>query len=116
MFKVRLDKALVILKGLGVSRNNYAPLTYRLMWLLKIPIPPPHYRSLPANIITTGGLFVLMFWTLMWITGWSTERSLYNLAFVGIMTGVVFGVVMAYSYEKAKKKYDLASWENLDSQ
>jgi len=115
MFKLRLEKALEISKGLGLPCNNYAPPIYRLMWLLKLPVPPPHYRSLSANTITTGGNFMLLFWTFMWIIGWGGERSNYNLVFIGISTGIIFGVVMAYSYERAKKKYDLTSWENPDN-
>ena len=39
MFKKRLDNSLALLKDLGLSRMNYAPMFYRLFWLLNIPVP-----------------------------------------------------------------------------
>ena len=30
-----------------------------------------------------------------------------------LVVGVIFGVYMAYDYERKKKKHDLTDWENL---
>ena len=114
MFKKRLDNSLALLKDLGLSRMNYAPMFYRLFWLLNIPVPPPHFRSFRANLFTTGGFFILLFGAFMWLTRSSAEGAELRVLFLTFILGPLFGLAMAYGYKRAKIKYDLPSWEMVD--
>ena len=113
MFDKRLKISLDMLKELGLSRSNYAPPVYRLLWMIKVPVRPPHFRTIAANALTTGIFFAFFNGIIMWVIRSNAGYSNLFVMIVAILSGILFGLVMAFAYHRSQQKYELPPWDEL---
>ncbi|CAN5770775.1 DUF6404 family protein [soil metagenome] len=93
-------------------RSNYEPPILRLFWRLGIDLPPPHFSSFGITVLFSGGLFgleMVAFFMLVEDLSWLESIVLAPFA------GLIFGVVLAAYYSYGKRKYQLPSWQQLDT-
>lgn len=120
-FEVQRDRALKLLDAAGVRRSQSAPPLFRLLWRLRLPVPPPHYLPFRINLAALGGFFgltmtgVFLLTTVMSAGG--ASRALSDLALIhvilGVMAGISFGGVMASYFSWSRKKRQLPTWNSL---
>lgn len=113
MQKRKLEQAFTILEGTGIWRMNYAPPLFRLLWLLKLQVPPPHFRSFAANALTLGGFFGGAWGLFMWTIVWHRFTSVEIALFASAIAGTFFGIGMASYYQYGQRKHSLPNWEAL---
>ncbi|NQT63753.1 MAG: hypothetical protein HQ556_12395 [Candidatus Marinimicrobia bacterium] len=113
MFNEKLKRALVILEKKGFKKGNYAPPLYRMLWLLKIQIPPPHFRSYNANFFSSAIFFMVAFLILRLAFSVWDFTSITRFVVVAIICGSVFGWLLAKYYHHGKKTMKLPNWNDV---
>ena len=109
----RRSAALSLLAATGMRRGNYAPPGVRLLWLLGVDVPPPHFADFSATTLAMASVFGVMFGLV--------ERAFQRFGFpsrttslpeVAIMA-MIYGVAMASYYAHGRRKYGLPPWRDL---
>lgn len=110
----RRDAALNLLAATGMRRSNYAPPGVRLLWLLGVDAPPPHFATFPAAALVTGSVFGIFFGladkVLRGVGFPSRPMSLPEIATIALTVGVM----NASYYAHGRRKHRLPSWRELD--
>lgn len=110
----RREAALKILASTGMRPSDYLPPVLRLMWLLGLDVPPPHFASFWLNTIVCGGAFGFAWGAIMWFMTWARQGgSIPALLIAPIIAGVLFGALMAVLYASGRRNYHLPSWHDL---
>jgi hypothetical protein len=99
-------------------KRNFTPPDEWVLWKLRIDPRPPHFRPFLTNFLYQGlfygtffGLGRLM---LLWDEGLNISIP-WLLKFAGAM-GLVVGLLFASWFEYLKSKYQLPSWEKIESE
>lgn len=112
-YNQKKKKAFDELSNAGISKFTYAPPYYRLLWFLKIKLPPPHFSSSIFLFIFHGVLFCLLFMALsnmvnFFILGNNRYTSL------PLILSVIFGLISACKYRSQAKQLVLPLWKYYD--
>jgi hypothetical protein len=115
-FKAKLTLAIQLMNDRGIGRVFYAPLLFRLFWLVNIPIRPPHFASVTFNAsfyaIAFGVILGLYGCLMIWL---GIEVSLaVKLGFMAM--ALVSGVVNAAYYRYSARKHKLPAWSDLTNE
>ncbi|WP_114010368.1 DUF6404 family protein [Cohaesibacter intestini] len=107
--------AMTELQGTEILRDNYAPPLHKLLLRLGFSMRPPHYASMPVNMLTTGIPFGILWSGLMWLFVWEDQIGMtVSIAlWAGFFAGMLFGIGMAIYYRAAARKHGLSSWPQL---
>ncbi len=106
--------ALRILAATGMWRSTYAPPLLRLLWFCGLDIRPPHFAPFQVNALVYGAMFAMVFGSARRIIeGADTARSARAVGIELVLAGALFGLVMAISFERGKRKYRLPAWRDL---
>ena len=109
-FKAALDQA----AKAGITGNRADPPANRLLRKFGFQPRPPHYAPFGKNVVSQGIWFGTIWGLLMYFLVWQDQGMpllAILLSFIG--TGFVFGLLMAYIYASASKRYGLSDWEDL---
>jgi membrane associated rhomboid family serine protease len=113
-FNTQLHRSLVILSQRGLPRHRYEPPLFRLLWKIGIQVPPPHYMGFAKVAVSFGAWFAVFWGSLMWLLMWSRQgRSLADDALAATVAGACFGLLMAWFYERDRRKFSLPAWESF---
>lgn len=109
-FKLESYKQYMAAKG--VAESTAFPPAWRLLWAIGIKLPPPPFLSFISLTLIAGGIFGPVFGFAAWILGnrGVREMAVNEALWVMLVTGGVFGLVMAAYYRKLARKHRLASW------
>jgi Family of unknown function (DUF6404) len=114
-FEAKRDAALRLLAATGMRRNSYLPPIVRLLWLLQIKVPPPHFVSFAANFVVAGIAFSAGWGLLMWIAVWSHQPVQPHAAFgAAAAAGIVFGLCIAAYYRYGARKHRIPLWDEFE--
>ncbi|MBX9579489.1 MAG: hypothetical protein K2X87_04205, partial [Gemmataceae bacterium] len=115
-FRDKLDAALALLADRGVKPALAAPPWYRLLWAVRLPVPPPHFQSLAgAAVVQAGWLWpvaaVTGLTTMVVLTGDPGSPLVYiGLGFVALLNGLMTGL----SYRLRARRLGLTRWADFD--
>lgn len=114
-FDEHYEIALQELAGSDILKGNYVPPLHKLLRRMGLKVKPPHYASMPANMLTTGIPFGILWAGLMWLFVWEDQvgMSLSIALWAGFFAGMLFGVAMAIYYRASARKHNLSSWVQL---
>ncbi|WP_341206551.1 DUF6404 family protein [uncultured Psychrosphaera sp.] len=113
-YQSKLEKAQAELANTGMRESNYNPPIFILLRKLGLKIKPVHYNSFISNFVFSAIFFGLIWGLLMWFTTWSTQRlPIFNVVTTSIVSGVLFGLIMALYYKKSASKNGLSKWDDL---
>ena len=108
--KLQAYKQLMTQRGIGWS--TAAPPLWQLLWSLGVALPPPLFMGFVPLFLLTGTTFGILFGTGAWVLGNRGNRtmSLGHAEVVALITGTVFGLVMALYIRRLSRKQALGSW------
>lgn len=113
-FHTQLHRSLVVLSQRGLPRHRYEPPLFRLLWKIGIQVPPPHYMGFAKVAVSFGAWFAVFWGSLMWLLMWSRQgRDLSDDALAATVAGACFGLLMAWFYERDRRKFALPAWESF---
>src|SRR5260370_24145369 len=96
-FQQKLAAALELLASTGMRRSSYAPPLHRFLWRIGARVPPPHFLSFTANLVSAGVWFGVFWGLAMWVTVWS-HQGLSRAAAAALSAGLLFGLFGAGRY------------------
>jgi hypothetical protein len=106
--------ALELLARSGISKMDYAPLPWRVIWTMGFQIPPPHFSPFLLNVLISGLWYASFGGLILWFVRMLNGDSI-DVAFF-IATGILavsFGILMAVYYVITKRKHRLPSWNSI---
>ena len=107
--------ALRLLDESGISKSNYAPPLFRLLWRAGVDVPPPHFMSFFRSAVTMGTTFGIV-WGLLFSVFELLVDGAVNipvLLLTAICCGFVFGLAVATYYSYGRRRYKLPEWSAL---
>lgn len=115
-FEKKREQSLALLAQKGIKRTVYEPPAVKLLWKLGIKARPPHFMNslgvFALSAVWYGPLFGVVEWILSHLVG-HYPLSVRSAAIGGCAFGAWFGLVLAISYAREKKKHELPDWESL---
>lgn len=112
-FRFRREKALEILQRSGISRRNYLPPLYPLLWRMGVRLPPPHFARFHTNLLMAGsplGIVGIGFYMMLHD---QESASCAAMAAVGVVTAALWGGAIATYYAISKRAHRIPSWNSL---
>ncbi|MBW8368896.1 MAG: hypothetical protein K0M70_13685 [Arenimonas sp.] len=96
----------------GVSGATAFPPAWHVFWSLGVKVPPPPFLGFASLALITGGLFGSLFGFIAWLLGNRGIREMpaAEAAWVALITGTIFGLIMAAYYRGLARKHRLGSW------
>ena len=114
-FEARCERALAIPAKTGIWQSNYAPPALHFLWKLGVQVPPPHFARFLPTTLWLGGTFGVVWGLAMWFFVWSNQRMAPVAAVLtSLISGALFGLLMAAYYAHGRRKYNLPDWQSLD--
>lgn len=109
---VKIEHAVDDLRRRGVSPGEAAPLVFRQLWRLGVPLPPPHFLSTRQAIAFSCTAFLLLGMPLATAFAWldGTTRSWAGAVSSALVSGAVFGLFMAERYGAQSQALGMPSW------
>jgi hypothetical protein len=108
--KIEASKQLMAAKG--ISKSTAAPPLWELLWSFGINLPPPLYMGFIPLFLFTGSFFGTLFGAGVWImrnTG-TRAMSLHEAGGVALVTGIGFGLAIAWLTRRLARKHGLGAW------
>ena len=110
----RRAAALNFLAGTGMRRGNYAPPGVRLLWLLGVDVPPPHFARFANIAVAMASVFGVTYGLLLLLIEGRAQFAPMPFALVRVVVpGLLYGLAMAQYYAYGRHKYHLPSWSEL---
>jgi hypothetical protein len=113
--KIDTYKALMAAKGIATS--TAAPPLWELMWSLGINLPPPLYMGFISLFLFAGSFFGIVFGAGVWIVRYMRARpmSLHEAGGVALITGIAFGLAIAWFTRRLARKHGLGTWSSFSA-
>ena len=107
----KVDILIADLRHHGVSGWTTAPPLWRLMWLLGLRVPPPHFiRPLTMSLVT-GTLFRVLWGLFMWHLQWRGGGvPPWFAGLAAFVAGSIFGFILAGYYRWWAYRLRLPAW------
>ena len=113
-FQDKLKSAHKEMDEAGIKKSNYNSPILVLFRKLGLNIKPLQYYSFSQSFLITAVWFGIVWGLLMWFTTWQSSNMSGRLALAAsICAGVLFGLFMAFYYQRCSKKHNLSKWEQL---
>lgn len=113
-FDKHKNAALAHLASTPIRSGNYQPLITILLWWMGVRVKPPHFQSFPANILTSGAYFAIVWGVLMWFILFSPrDASGVAVMQLSVLVGLIYGVIMAFYYRLSARRHNLPDWHSL---
>jgi len=111
-YPAKIQQALDVLAATGMGRSTYAPVLYRLLWSLGVPLRPPHFASFLSNTLVMGGAYGVTFTGVTWLID-DHVRTAASLVGQCLFTGLAFGLIMAAWTRSRSRKHNLPDWSEI---
>ena len=109
-FRAAVDELLVV----GIWKSNAVPPYLHLARKLGMQPKPPHYASFWRVAVGMGIWFGSVWGLLMYLMFWRSQQLPVTMTLMAaVAAGVLFGILMALYYRRARTKYKLTEWEEL---
>jgi|SRR5882724_2330782 len=113
-FEEKRDAALKLLESTDIWRSNYAPPLLRLLWKLRVKVPPPHFVGFAANFVSAGLFFGVAWGLLMWALLWSHQPTPLGMVVgAAALAGLLFGLCMASYYRYGARRNKIPLWKEF---
>lgn len=101
----------------GISEATAFPPAWVVLWSIGIKIPPPPFLGFMSLAVIAGGLFGPFFGLGAWLLGNRGVREMpaSEALWVVLITGAVFGLLMAAYYGHLARKHRLGSWAEFST-
>ena len=118
IFLKKLEKALAKLESSEPKISGYQPPLFRLLWVLGVELPPPHFRTFSKNRTFFGAVAGIWMWILfaswtLFYVGMPWTSTLLISTPAGLFVGILGGHYMAKHYEKEAKLYKIPQWKDF---
>lgn len=99
----------------GVSGATAFPPAWRLLWSMGIRVPPPPFLGFVSLTLLGGGLFGSLFGLFEWLYGNRGLREMPAVEglWIALITGSLFGLIMAAYYRHLARKHGLGPWASF---
>ena len=98
----------------GILSNSSNPPILALLRKIGVKSRPPHYAPFIVVFNVSAVSFACAWGSLMWHLIWSESGMSSNRAVsTAIMVGALFGIAMAFYYDRGRKKHGLTPWHKL---
>ncbi|WP_442782928.1 DUF6404 family protein [Collimonas fungivorans] len=115
-YPTEVNAALVYLQTTGMSRYNYAPPLFRLLWNAGVSVPPPHFAGFAFNFASMSIWFGVIWGAIMWFVVWSPQGIVgIGTIVLSALAGLLFGLLMALYYRHGARKFCLPEWSGFKS-
>lgn len=97
----------------GVSPHRVAPPLYRLLWLLGLEVPPPHFLCFQYKALLSGGIVAVAIFLGLFLFGWEGQmltRPIADSCLIALCLGTVIGSSFAAYYQWAARRLQLPAW------
>ncbi|MEO8384459.1 MAG: DUF6404 family protein [Betaproteobacteria bacterium] len=113
--KIETYKELMAAKGIAMS--TAAPPLWELMWFLGINLPPPLCMGFIPLFLFAGSFFGIVFGSGVWVLRnmGSRHMSLHEAGGVALITGVAFGLAIAWFTRRLARKHNLGAWSSFSA-
>ena len=113
--KIETYKELMAAKGIATS--TAAPPLWELMWSLGINLPPPLYMGFIQLFLFAGSFFGVVFGAGVSVVRYMESRpmSLQEAGGVALITGIGFGLAIAWFTRRLARKHGLGTWAAFDA-
>ncbi|MEZ9526002.1 DUF6404 family protein [Enterovibrio norvegicus] len=113
-FEQQLDHAHQVLLEKGFLPSSISPIIYRLARRVGIKVPPPQFCAFAVNVLFGIAWFGTIWGVIMWFMQWrSLGVSVFYAFNASLLTGVVFGLLMASWYKFSAKRKGVPSWKEV---
>lgn len=113
-FEQKKERAIAIMVNKKMWRSNYAPPLLRGLWRLGLKIPPFPFASFWLITGIMGCWFGPVWGLWMWFSTWkNTGMSPAVAAFMSILSGFMFGMLLGVFHMWRKKVNRLPDWKDL---
>ncbi|GAJ72724.1 hypothetical protein JCM18904_3571 [Vibrio sp. JCM 18904] len=111
-YETKLQLAHKELSDKGVWKSNYNPPLVKLLRKLGLCFPPPYYQSFFANVMLCVAFFAPVWGgVFQWFLVWNElGKPVLEALFISLLTGALFGLVMATFYYIRRKQLNLTDW------
>ncbi len=111
-FRAKIARFENLMKSKGVARREYYSLPFRLLHRLGLEATPFHFQN-PTRIGMIAGVIysvptVVVFWIL-----YGKPLGLLSFLLFGVVSGVLFGAIMAVLTKQKVKRLNLPSWQEI---
>jgi Family of unknown function (DUF6404) len=106
----KVDHLIADLGTRGVGPYTVAPPFFRLLWALGLNVPPPFFLGFFSLTVFMGVFFGVLWGALMWLSQWRARHSLMTAVTLSAVTGLSFGLSMAWYYRRKARRLGLPSW------
>ncbi len=109
----KLDRYKRHMADRGVGDATAFPPAWHMLWSLGVKLPPPPFMGFASLALIAAGLFGPLFGFFAWLLGnrGVREMPISEGLWVALITGAVFGVIMAAYYRQLARKHRLGAWE-----
>lgn len=99
----------------GVGEAIAFPPAWHILWSLGLQIPPPPFLRFFSLALTAGGLFGTLFGLATWLLGNRGFREMpaAEAMWIALISGAIFGLVMATYYRHLARKHKLGTWASF---
>lgn len=113
-FDRKFAKAQAELEKTGMWASNTYPPVQVMLSKIGVKTRPPHYAPFIVAFNISAISFAGAWGGLMWLLTWSNAGMDPNRAIsIAVITGVAFGLFMAFSYARGRQKHNLTPWHKL---
>ncbi|WP_347366242.1 DUF6404 family protein [Vibrio vulnificus] len=113
-YETKLQLAHKELSDKGVWKSNYNPPLVKLLRKLGLCFPPPYYQSFFANVMLCVAFFAPVWGIFQWFLVWDKlGKPVLEAVYISLLTGALFGLVMATFYYIRRKQLNLTDWGSL---
>ena len=96
----------------GVGESTAFPPAWNMLWSIGLKVPPPPFLGFVSLALISGALFGPMFGIGVFLLGnrGFRDMSVNEALWVALITGAIFGFIMAAYYRRLARKHRLSSW------
>lgn len=108
------EAALKMLTEEGINKGYAAPPVNRWLWRMGFDIPPLIFGRFWVNALILGVPFGITMGLMSFLPFLSPEdKTLTAFLFKICLSGLLFGVLMAFYYSHLRRKHHLPTWEEI---
>lgn len=113
-FRRKLVAAMEEMSQTGMSRVNYNPLAGMIFRFIGFRVRPPHYMSPIGIVMYMMAWFSPLFGYIMYRWQWQAMGlPIWGAVLSALITGAVFGGIMAWWITRDRRKHELSDWDDL---